>query len=95
MVLKFNASSELLSIRKARLAARSRATGSDVAGEDGGTGEPGNPETASLLAELNPGMRKGSGALVTSLSKRWRREVGSFDCDGLTVADAWSSLKVD
>lgn len=94
MVLKFNASSELLSIRKARLAARSRAAGSDVAGEGGGIGEPGIPETASLLVELNPGMRKGSGALVTSLLNRWRRDEGSFDCDGLTVADAWSSLKV-
>lgn len=94
-VLKFRASSGLLfSIRKARLAARSRATGSGVAGECGGAGEPGTPETASLPVALNPGMRNGSGALATSLSKRWRRDVGSFDCGGLTVVNAWSSPEV-
>jgi hypothetical protein len=93
-VLKFKASSGLFSTRKARLAARSRATGSGVAGECGGAGEPESPETASLPVTLNPGMRNGSGALATSLSKRWRRDVGNFDCGGLTVVDAWSSLGV-
>ena len=90
-VLKFKASSGLFSTRKARLAARSR---SGVAGECGAAGEPGTPGTASLPVILNPGMRNGSGALATSLSKRWRRDVGNFDCGGLTVVDAWSSLKV-
>lgn len=66
--LRFGPSSVLFSTRKARLAARSRATG--VAGEGGATGELGMLDIASLLAALNPGMRKGSGALVTSTSKR-------------------------
>jgi hypothetical protein len=92
VVLRFGPSSKLFSTRKARLAARSRAKG--VAGEGGTTGEPGRLETASLLAALNPGMRKGSGAVVTSASKRWRRDVGSFDDGCLTVADASSSHKV-
>jgi hypothetical protein len=93
-VLKLGPSSRLFSIRKARLAVRSRATGSGVAGEDGKAGEPVMPGAVSLPAALNPWMRKGSGALETSLSKRWRRDVGSFDDCGLMVVDAWPSLKV-
>ena len=93
-VLKFGPSSKLLSIRKARLAVRSRGTegggGGGTTGEGGGS-ELGVVETTSLLDELNPGMRKGSGTLVLSLSKRWRRELGSLEGCGRTVARLRSS----
>lgn len=95
-VLRFGPSSKLLSIRKARLAVRSRGIGGGGGGETTGEGEGscelGVVEMTSLLDELNPGMRKGSGALATSLSKRWRKEVGSLDGCGRTVARLQSSF---
>ena len=95
-VLRFGLSSKLLSIRKARLAVRSRGIegggGGGTTGEGEGSCELGVVEVTSLLDELNPGMRKGSGALAMSLAKRCRKEFGSLDGCGRTVARFRSSF---
>ena len=94
-VLRFGPSSKLLSIRNARLAVRSRGTeggGGGTTGEGGECCELGMVVATSLLDELNPGMRKGSGVLSVSLSKRWRKEFGSLDGCGRTVARLRSSF---